>query len=49
MQPNEALNILKQLMDAACKAGIFQNMESAATAANAFNVVAEALQPKKED
>jgi GTP-binding protein EngB required for normal cell division len=35
----KALQVLKQVMDAATKGGIFENMDATFLAANAFNVV----------
>jgi hypothetical protein len=48
MNQDQALVVIKQVLDAACKSGVFDNMESAATAANAYNVVFEALRPNSE-
>jgi hypothetical protein len=39
----KALQILKQVMDAATKGGIFENMDATFLAANAFNVVSRAV------
>jgi hypothetical protein len=38
----KALQILKQVMDAATKGGVFENMDATFLAANAFNVVSQA-------
>jgi hypothetical protein len=38
----KALQILKQVMDAATKGGVFENMDATFLAANAFNVVSGA-------
>lgn len=40
MDKKQALQILKQILDAASKSGLFENIESSMTAANAFNVIA---------
>ena len=40
MDKKQALGILKQILDAASKSGLFENMEASMTAANAFNVIA---------
>lgn len=39
----KALQVLKQVMDAATKGGVFENMDATFLAANAFNVVANAV------
>ena len=39
----KALQILKQVMDAATKGGIFENMDATFLAANAFNVISRAV------
>ena len=44
MQLHEALQLIKQVLDAATKAGVYQNIDSAAMAASAFNVVAQHCQ-----
>jgi hypothetical protein len=38
----KALQILKSVMDAATKGGVFENMDATFLAANAFNVVSGA-------
>jgi hypothetical protein len=40
MDKKQALQILKQILDAASKSGLFENMEASMTAANAFNIIA---------
>ena len=40
MDKKQALGILKQILDAASKSGLFENMEASMTAANAYNVIA---------
>jgi hypothetical protein len=46
----KALQILKQVMDAATKGGVFENMDATFLAANAFNVVSKAaLKSEKID
>ena len=40
MDKKQALDILKQILDAASKGGLFQNLEASITAANAFNIIA---------
>jgi len=40
MDKKQALQILKQILDAASKSGLFENMEASMTAAQAYNVIA---------
>jgi predicted nicotinamide N-methyase len=40
MDKKQALVILKQILDAASKSGLFENMEASMTAAQAYNVIA---------
>lgn len=40
MDKKQALEILKQILDAASKSGLFQNLEASMTAAQAFNIIA---------
>jgi hypothetical protein len=40
MDKKQALGILKQILDAASKSGLFENMEASMTAAQAYNVIA---------
>lgn len=42
LSTEKALQILKQVMDAATKGGVFENMDATFLAANAFNVVSNA-------
>ena len=44
METKQALQIIKQILDMASKAGLFENLESSITAANAYNKVAETIQ-----
>jgi len=39
----KALQVIKEIMDAATKGGIFPNMDSTFLAANAFNVISRAV------
>jgi hypothetical protein len=39
----KALQIIKEVMDAATKGGLFQNMDATFLAANAFNVISKAV------
>lgn len=43
LSKEKALEVLKQVMDAASKGGIFENMDASFLAANAFNIVANAV------
>jgi hypothetical protein len=40
MDKKQALGILKQILDAASKSGLFENMEASMAAAQAYNVIA---------
>jgi hypothetical protein len=44
----KALQIIKEIMDAATKGGLFPNMDATFLAANAFNVISKAVLPKSE-
>jgi hypothetical protein len=48
MEPKQALGIIKQILDAASKSGLFENLNAAMTAADAYNVVAREIL-KNED
>jgi len=37
------LNVIKQVLDAASKGGIFENMDASFLAANSFNVISRAI------
>lgn len=39
----KALQIIKEIMDAATKGGLFPNMDATFLAANAFNVISNAV------
>jgi len=39
----KALQIIKEIMDAATKGGLFPNMDATFLAANAFNVISRAV------
>jgi hypothetical protein len=43
METKQALAILKQILDAASKSGLFENLDAALTAANAYNAVAKEI------
>ena len=43
MTNEQALNVLKQVLDAASKGGIFENMDASFLAANSFNVISRAI------
>jgi hypothetical protein len=45
----QALQVLKEVLDAATKSGVFPNMDASFTAANAFNIVANAIKEIKPD
>jgi hypothetical protein len=50
MTNEQALNVIKQVLDAASKGGIFENMDASFLAANSFNVISRAIlkEDKKE-
>ena len=43
MEKQQALTILKQVIDQAIQGGVFKNTESVVTAANALQIVAQEL------
>jgi hypothetical protein len=43
MTNEQALQVLKQVLDAASKGGIFENMDASFLAANSFNVISRAI------
>jgi hypothetical protein len=43
MTNEQALNVIKQVLDAASKGGIFENMDASFLAANSFNVISRAI------
>jgi hypothetical protein len=43
METKQALAILKQILDAASKSGLFENLKSAMTAADAYNAIAREI------
>jgi hypothetical protein len=49
MKNEQALQVLKEVLDAAIKGGIFPNMDASFTAAQAFNIVANAVKEIKLD
>lgn len=51
MTNEQALNVIKQVLDAASKGGIFENMDASFLAANSFNIISRAIlkEDKKED
>ena len=49
MKNEQALQVLKEVLDAAIKGGIFPNMDASFTAAQAFNIIANAVKEIKLD
>lgn len=51
MTNEQALNVIKQVLDAASKGGLFENMDASFLAANSFNIISRAIldKDKKED
>jgi hypothetical protein len=43
METKKALAILKQILDAASKSGLFENLTAAMTAADAYNAIAREI------
>lgn len=43
METKQALAIIKQILDAASKSGLFENLTAAMTAADAYNALATEL------
>jgi hypothetical protein len=43
METKQALQIIKEILDAASKSGLFQNLDSSIVAANAFKVIESKL------
>ena len=48
METKQALTIIKQVLDAAAKSGIFENMDSAFVCADAYNHIFKQLSTDKE-
>lgn len=49
METKQALSILKQILDAATKSSLFENLQAAITAADAYNAVARELLKDEEN
>ena len=49
METKHALAILKQILDAASKSGLFENLTAAMTAADAYNAIAREILKEEED
>jgi hypothetical protein len=49
MKNEQALQVLKEVLDAAIKGGIFPNMDASFTAAQAFNIVANIVKETNLD
>jgi hypothetical protein len=43
METKQALAILKQILDAASKSGLFENLTAAMTAADSYNAIAREI------
>ena len=43
METKQALAIIKQILDAASKSGLFENLTAAMTAADAYNAIAREI------
>jgi hypothetical protein len=49
METKQALGIIKQILDAASKSGLFENLTAAMTAADAYNAVAREILKEEEN
>jgi hypothetical protein len=49
METKQALAILKQILDAASKGGLFENLTAAMTAADAYNAIARKILKGEEN
>jgi hypothetical protein len=49
METKQALRIIKQILDAASKSGLFENLTAAMTAADAYNAVAREILKEEEN
>jgi len=49
METKQALAIIKQILDAATKSSLFENLDAALTAANAYNVIAKEILKEEEN
>jgi hypothetical protein len=49
METKQALGILKQILDAASKSGLFENLTAAMTAADAYNAIAREILKEEEN
>ena len=49
METKQALSILKQILDAASKSGLFENLTAAMTAADAYNAIAREILKDEEN
>ena len=49
MENKQALGIIKQILDAASKSGLFENLTAAMTAADAYNAVAREILKDEEN
>ena len=49
METKQALGIIKQILDAASKSGLFENLTAAMTAADAYNAIAREILKDEEN
>jgi hypothetical protein len=49
METKQALAIIKQILDAASKSGLFENLTAAMTAADAYNAIAREILKEEEN
>ncbi len=49
MEHKQALAVIKEVLDAAVKGGVFPNMDASFTAAQAYNIIANKLVDKEKE
>jgi hypothetical protein len=49
MKTKQALGIIKQILDAATKSSLFENLQAAMTAADAYNAIAREILKDEEN
>lgn len=49
METKQALGIIKQILDAATKSSLFENLQAAMTAADAYNAIAREILKDEEN
>lgn len=49
MTNEQALNVIRQVLDAASKGGLFENMDASFLAAKSFNIISNAILEKDKN